>query len=523
MDFTATKGAGYLSGESGMKAWYSSSDHKKVGLLFLVWIAAALLLGTIFGLFMIIKSIGGRGLEPRFMFQMMTYYRLFLFFLFLVPAIPAVLGHFLLPLQLGARNLALPGLARWSLRFYAAGFVLVLLSIVFGPIATGWTMASLLSATDPGAFGLVALGLFCLAVSWFMIGVNIIVTVHDRRAPGMGFFDLPIFSWSLYLGAYQLVVTGAVFGIVILYLAAARVAGKGLFGPDTDPLLWSRYFWFVASPAAICSLLPAVGAVSEIIAGVSRRAVAGYRLTVGAMIALLGLSFATYGLQLAGLGQDPTATMVFSFLGALMTVPVALIALSLLVTLYRGAIGDDSSVVYVFAFMLQAGIVCMMGLALVSPGLGSYLGLTMFASTQWDYLIWGGVLAALLAGLHYWWPLMTGRHLNQEVARIGGVLYIIGVNLALLPQIILGTRGVASDMGAFEPGPTGVSELSALGWLFVYSGVGVAVANLASAMWSGEQAAVNPWRASTLEWQAGSPPPAENFDTLPQAGPPYGS
>ena len=180
---------------------------------------------------MIIKSIGGRGLEPRFMFQMMTYHRLFLFFLFLVPAIPAVLGHFLLPLQLGARNLALPGLARWSLSFYAAGFVLVLLSIVFGPIATGWTMASLLSATDPGAFGLVALGLFCLAVSWFMIGVNIIVTVHDRRAPGMGFFDLPIFSWSLYLGAYQLVVTGAVFGIVILYLAAARVAGKGLFGP----------------------------------------------------------------------------------------------------------------------------------------------------------------------------------------------------------------------------------------------------------------------------------------------------
>jgi cytochrome c oxidase subunit 1 len=521
MNLSATPAAGYLSGQGGMKAWYSSRDHKKVGLLFLVWTSSALLLGAIFGLFMVIKSIGGRGLEPRFMFEMLTYHRLFLFFLFLVPALPAVLGHFLLPLQLGARNMALPGLSVWSLRSYATGLVLVLLSIFFGPIATGWTLASPLSVAEPGAFGLVALGLFFMAVSWFMVGVNIIVTVHDRRAPGMGFFDMPIFSWSLYLSAYQLVVAGAVFGIVILYLAIARSAGKGLFGPDTDPLLWSRYFWFVASPAAVCSLLPAVGAVSEVIAGISRKGVAGYRMVVGAMIALLGLSFTTYGVQMAGLGQDPTSTLVFSFLGTLAALPAALIAYSLLATLYQGAISGESPAVFVFAFLLQAGIACMMGLVLASPGLGSYLGMTMFASTQYDYLIWGGVLTALMAGLHYWWPLMTGRVLNQEVAKIGAILYVIGVNMALLPQIFLGTRGVTRDMGAFEPGPTGVSELSALGWLFLYSGLGVVAANLISTMWSGERAPANPWGASTLEWQAGSPPPGENFADDPEAGPPY--
>ncbi|MEN8008447.1 MAG: cbb3-type cytochrome c oxidase subunit I, partial [Candidatus Krumholzibacteriota bacterium] len=440
----------YLAGKGGLVEWFTSRDHKKISLMFLGWTSFAFLLGAIFGLFLIVKSLGGRGLEPRFVFQALTYHRLLLVFLFLVPAVPSILGFFLLPLQLGASNMALPSLSRCSLRFYVIGLILVIASLAGGPVATGWTMASPLVVAESGLFTLVAFGLFFSALSWFFTGVNFMVTVHHHRAPGMGFFDMPILAWALYLTGYLLVAAGAVFGVAILYLTASRYSGEGLFG--ADPMLWKNYFWFVTTPAAFFALLPAAGVISEIIAGISRKPVAGYRMVVGSMITLLGLSFLSWGVNLAGQGQDPVTTLVFQALGILAVVPVALIAYSWLATLYQGAVARESVVVFVFAFMVNAGIAAVMGLFLTSPSVGAYLGTTMFAATRLDYLIWGGALSALLAGLHFWWPKMTGKEYSHEVARIGGILYLIGINLALIPNLILGVRGVTGDMAAFEPG-----------------------------------------------------------------------
>jgi len=504
----------YLSTKSGVGEWFSSTDHKRIGMMFVGWTMAAFLLGGIFGLFPIIKSLGGRGLEPRFIFETTTYHRLLLVFLFLVPAVPSALGFFLLPLQLGARNMALPGLSRCSLRFYVIGLLLVIVSLSVSPIATGWTLASPLSMDDPGALGLVAAGLFFVALSWFLTGVNFMVTVHHRRAPGMGFFDMPVMVWSMYLTGYMLVVVGALFGILIGYLAASRMSGAGLFSDNAG--LWNQYFWFVMTPAAIFALLPAVGVVFEIVAGISRRVVVGYRMVVASMIALLGLSFVTWGVYLSGQGQDPTTTLVFSAFSILTAVPVALLSYSLLATLNQGAIEGNGPDTFVVGFLLHSGIACLLGLFLVSPALGAYLGTTMFATTQLDYLIWGGALFALLAGLHYWWPKMVGVEYSKDVARIGGVLAIIGLNLALVPRLIMGTQGVAQDMVSFIPGPTGLSELSALGWLFLYSGLFVVIGNLLASTWSGTKAAANPWGAATLEWRTLSPPPEENFETAPE-------
>ncbi len=481
--------ASYLATKGGMGEWFSTTDHKKIGLMFLGWTTAAFLLGAIFGLFPIIKSLGGRGLAPRFIFETTTYHRLLLVFLFLVPAIPAALGHFLLPLQLGARNMALPGLSLYSLRFYVIGLILLVVSLAVGPIATGWTLASPLSMNDPGTFGLVAAGLFFVAMSWFMTGVNFMATIHHRRAPGMGFFDMPVMAWSMYLTSYMLVAVGILFAILIAYLAASRMSGAGLF--SDDPGLWNQYFWFVMTPAAFFALLPAVGVVFEIVAGISRRVVVGYRMVVGSMIALLGLSFVTWGVYLAGQGQEATTTLVFSAFSILTAIPVALLTYSLLATMNQGAIDGNGPDTFVVGFLLHGGIACLMGLFLASPALGAYLGTTMFVTTQLDYLIWGGALFALLAGLHYWWPKMTGLEYSKEVARIGGVLSIIGLNLALVPRMIMGTQGVAQDMVSFIPGPTGLSEWSALGWLVVYSGLFIVIGSLLASTWSGKKAAAN--------------------------------
>jgi cytochrome c oxidase subunit 1 len=277
-------------------------------------------------------------------------------------------------------------------------------------------------------------------------------------------------------------------------------------------LLWKNYFWFVMRPAAFFALIPAVGVVSEIIPVLARKPLAGYRTVVGSMIALLGVAFASWGVNLVGQGQDPGLTLVFSAYSLLAAIPVALIAYIWLATIYRGAYASSSTLIFVWGFLFQAGVAVMMGLFLASPAVGAYLGTTMFASTQLDYLIWGAVMTALFAGLHFWWPKMVGRNFNDEVARIGAILFVIGVNLALIPGIILGTRGVPQDMGAFVPGPAGLNELAALGWLVVLAGLGVIVSNLISSLLSKDVAPDNPWGAGTLEWTVPSPPPEDNFE-----------
>ena len=514
---TSPAPSGYLGESTGVGSWFSSLDHKRIAMMFLGWTMGAVLLGIMFSVITLAKSVGGRGLDAGLIFRVLTYQRVFLVFLFLVPALPSVLGYFLLPLQLGARNMALPTLSRCSLRFYVVGLVLTLLSVVIGPVSTGWTLDAGLFATDPGAATLLGAGLFFLAVGWFLTGINFLVTVHYHRAPGMGFFDMPILSWSLYLAGYLLTSSGVIFAVIVLYMMASRAFGGGMFGAGSDTMLWKNYFWFVMRPAAFFALIPAVGVISEIITSLARKPLAGYRILVGSMIALTGLAFVSWGVNLAGQGQDPGLTLVFSAYSLLAALPAALIAYIWLATLYRGAIANTTTLVFVWGFFFQAGIAVLMGLFLASPSVGAYLGTTMFASTQLDYLIWGGVMTALFAGLHYWWPKLVGRNYNDEVARIGAILFVIGVNLALIPGIILGTKGVPQDMGAFVPGPSILNELAALGWLVVVSGMGVIGSNLISTLWSTDGAGENPWDATTLEWTADSPPPSGNFETPPVA------
>ena len=508
----------YLGAPGGFGAWISSVDHKRIALMFLGWTMGALLLGTIFGIVLTVKSLGGRGMDPRFVFEALTYHRMLLVFMFLIPAVPTTLGYFLLPLHLRTTNMIYPAMTRWSLYLYVAGMILLLLSLAIAPVAAGWTMDVPLSLTDPGAFGVLAAGMIFMGMSWFLTGLNIIVTVHYRRAAGMGFFDMSILSWSLYLSGYLLLVAGLVFAIIMVYLWGSRIfGGGGLFGVDSDPLLWKNYFWFVTTPAAFFALIPAVGVVTEVISGLARKAVAGYRLMVGALIALMALGFITWGMNLAGQGQDPAVSMVFAAFGSLIVVPAALILYSWLATLFEGAISDGVPGLFVVAFILHAGIATLMSLFLASPVVGAFLGTTMFATTQLDYLIWGGALSALYAGLHFWWTKLVGLEYHEGVAKFGGILYLVGVNLALIPRMMMGSQGVGADLMAFLPGPTLLSELSALGWLVLFCGSGVIAGNLFTSTWGQRTDEANPWGATSPEWTVSSPPPTGNFEG-PAAG-----
>lgn len=508
---------GYLGGDQGPGAWFSSFDHKKIAMMFLGWIMGMFLLGAIFAVNLKLKS-GAPGADPLFLHRTMTYHGLIMVFMFLVPAIPSVLGYFLLPLQLGATNMALPMFSRCSLRFFGVGSILMALSLAFGPSDAGWTFGTPFSLTSGGAFAVLAFGLFFMALSWAATGINFVVTVHHKRAAGMGFFDMPILSWALYLTGYVLTVCGLLFGIIILYLASAKAGGKGLFAAGGNPLDWQNYFWFVTTPAAFFALIPAIGVVSEVIVGVSRKALSGYRTVVGSLIALLAVGFISWGVHLIGAGQSAEASFTFAALSLLAVVPVALITYSWLATLYRGAIACAAPTTFTVAFLLNGGIGAVLGLFLASLSVGSYLSSTLFATAHVHYVMMGGVMTAFLAGLHFWWPKLTGRLYNQLTGRAGGILYLIGLNLAFFPQIILGAKGVAAGAPSADPALAGLQNISSVGMALLVVSLVVVTMNLVKSLLDGVAAPANPWGATTLEWQAASPPEEGNFAGAPTVG-----
>ncbi len=408
---------GYLGGTTGLGAWLGTRDHKRIAILFLGWSMGVFLLGMLYAVIMKLRAQSGL-VDTHTYHELLTQHGVLMVFLFVVPAIPSILGHFALPLQLGASNMAMPSFSLWSFRFYALGTLCFLVSLFAGPVATGWTFLTPFALSGPGAFTLLAIGLCLAALGWLVTGLNIIVTVHVRRDAGMGFFGMPLFSWGVYLAGYLLAAVGSLFAIIIVYLALSRDFSGGIFGPDSNPLLWQNYFWFVTTPAAFFALLPAVGVISDMIAGIARKAFTGYRIVVGSMIALLGLSFVTWGVRMLGTGLSAENSVVFAALNLLTAIPVALIVYCWLATLHKGAVLCAPPTTFVVAFLLQAGIGTVMGLFLSSLSVGRYLSNTLFVTAQAHYVMMGGVMTALLAGLHWWWPKLTGRMYRTGMGRL---------------------------------------------------------------------------------------------------------
>ncbi|PID79417.1 hypothetical protein CSB20_10375 [bacterium DOLZORAL124_64_63] len=511
----------YLDG-GGLGSWVNSRDHKRIGFMFLGWAMVLFLLGGIEAVYYKLRIGSGAGVDAGTMSRMLTYHGVIMAFLVVVPLIPAALGNFLLPLQLGARNLALPTLARCSLRWYVVGSLLVLVSLMLYPVGTTWQFHNPYTLIDGGSFAFMAFGLFFVAAGWVATGLNFIVTVHQRRAPGMGFFQMPIFSWSLYLTGYVLVFAGMVFGIIILYLAGAVATGRGMFSNGNNPLDWYRYFYFTVTPLVFFSLIPAVGLLTDVIVGISRKGLTGYRVMVVALVMLLTVGFSSWGMHLVGLGEADVVTFAFAIIGLGAIVPLAIITYSWLATMHKGAIACATPTTYVLAFLLNVGVGSVLGLFLSNPSLGHYLNQTIFRTAFVHYLLMGGVITAFLAGLHFWWPKITGRTYNQVWGRLSGILFTVGLNLAFFPQIILGTKGLAPALPVIPVELLALQKFSTLGMDIMLVGLISCAANLVASLSRPRQGTPdNPWRASTLEWRVSSPPTAENFAEIPEGGDPY--
>ncbi|HEX7183875.1 MAG TPA: cytochrome c oxidase subunit I [Thermoanaerobaculia bacterium] len=517
----------YLNAAYGMRSWLLTRDHKRIAILYLISVSVFFALGSLFALLIRLELLTPEGdmVQPDTYNRLFTMHGVVMVFFFLIPAIPAVLGNFLVPLMIGAKDLAFPKLNLASWYVYNLGGIFTLWSIVHGGVDTGWTFYAPLSTQYSNTYVIsAALGVFINGFSTIFTGMNFIVTIHRMRAPGMTWFRLPLFIWSHYATSLIIVLGTPVIAITLLLVAAERLLHLGIFDPRLggDPILFQHLFWFYSHPAVYIMILPAMGVISELVAAFARKRVFGYRFVAFASIAIAVLGFLVWGHHMFLAGQSIYLSTIFSILSMLVAVPSAIKVFNWTATLYEGSISYQTPMLYALGFIGLFTIGGLTGTMIATLGIDVHVHDTYFIVAHFHYIMVGGTIMAYMGGLHYWWPKISGRLYPAFLSRLSALLVFVGFNLTFLPQFVLGYLGMPRRYWSYPPEFQVLNVLSTAGASIL--GVGY-VLPLFYFIWSmryGKRSGDNPWGAIGLEWDTPSPPPTDNFHTIPVVTrPPY--
>lgn len=509
----------YWNATKGIKSWLFTIDHKRIGMMYLVSILTAFFLGGVFAILVRTELltpdqtiVGAKTYN-----QLFTLHGAVMVFLFLVPSIPAALGNFFLPMQLGAKDVAFPKLNLFSLWIYWTGAIFALYSLIAGAVDTGWTFYTPYSLQTDTAVVSMVLAAFILGFSSILTGLNFIVSIHKLRAPGMTWFRMPLLLWALYATSIIQLLATPVLAITLLLIAAERLFGVGIFDPALggDPVLYQHFFWFYSHPAVYIMVVPAFGVISEIVATFTRRPVFGYRFVAFSSLAIAFIGFFVWGHHMFVSGQSEFAGMVFSFLTFFIAIPTAVKIFNWTATLFKGSNWLASPMIYAIIFLIQFTIGGLTGLFLGALSTNVHFHDTYFIVAHFHYVMMGGTVFAFMGGIHYWWPKMTGRMFNEKLAKITAGILFVGFNITFFTQFILGTRGMPRRYYNYLPEFGFLHGFSTIGSYIMAAGFLIMAAYLIKSLISGEKAGANPWGASTLEWQTTSPPPTENFLDTP--------
>ena len=510
----------YLTHEYGVKSWLLTQDHKRIGLLYLAAISFFFFLGGIFATVIRLELLT----PPGDLVSSQTYNKLFtlhgviMVFLFLIPSIPATLGNFLVPLMIGAKDLAFPKLNLLSWYVLMAGGACVLYAMLEGGVDTGWTFYVPFSTSYANTYViLTGVGIFIAGFSSILTGLNFIVTIHRMRAPGLTWFRLPLFIWSIYATSVIQVLGTPVIAVTMLLVAVERGFHLGIFDPALggDPVLFQHLFWFYSHPAVYIMVLPGMGIISEIVSVFSRKKVFGYRFVAFSSVAIAVLGFLVWGHHMFVAGQSVYSSLVFSFLSFFVAVPSAIKVFNWTATLYKGSISYDTPMLYAFGFIGLFTIGGLTGTFLAALGFDVHVTDTYFVVAHFHYIMVGGTLMAYLGGLHYWWPKMTGRMYPEGWAKLSALVVFLGFNLTFFPQFIMGYLGMPRRYHAYPEEFQVYHVLSTAGASVLAVGYLIPAVYFIWSLRYGKFASDNPWNASGLEWQTTSPPPPENFDVTP--------
>jgi cytochrome c oxidase subunit 1 len=510
----------YLTHDKGIASWLLTLDHKRIGVMYFCCVIAAFALGGFFALAIRTElwAPGKTIVDADTYNQLFTLHGAVMVFLVIIPGVPAALGNFVLPLHLGAKDVAFPKLNLMSWYMWVTGACFLITSLIISAADTGWTFYTPYSTTTPTAVIPALAGAFVLGFSSIFTGLNFIVTIHKMRAPGLTWFRLPLFVWGLYSTAIMQVLATPVLGITLLMLIVERAFGIGIFDPALggDPVLFQHFFWFYSHPAVYIMVVPAFGVISELIPVFSRKRLFGYSFIALSSVAIAVLSFLVWGHHMFVSGQSVLAGSIFSAITFLIAIPTAIKVLNWISTMYKGAIHLDTPMLYSLMFLWVFTIGGLTGLFLSTMSTDVHLHDTYFVVAHFHYVMMGGAITAFFGGLHYWWPKMFGRMYNEKTGRWGALIVFIGMNLTFFPQFIMGSRGMPRRYYNYIPEFQPFHQASTLGAFILGVGFIMTTVSLIRSLLKKADAPMNPWGSNTLEWTIASPPPYYNFDKIPQ-------
>ncbi|MBX5490283.1 MAG: cytochrome c oxidase subunit I [Chloroflexi bacterium] len=512
--------ASYATVSYGLRSWLLTTDHKRIAILYMISITVLFVIGGLAATLMRVELLtpGGRLMDDATYNKLFSVHGIIMVFFFLIPSIPTVLGNFLVPLMIGARDLAFPRLNLASWYIFMLGAAFMLWAIFTGGIDTGWTFYTPFSTSSSTTKVVPALlGIFISGFSSILTGLNFIVTIHRMRAPGLTWFRLPLFLWSLYATSVILVLATPVLGMTLVLVALERVLHVGIFDPALggDPLLFQHMFWFYSHPAVYVMILPGMGVTSELIAAFTHRQVFGYRFVALASVAIAVLGFLVWGHHMFVAGMSVHAALIFSILSYLVAIPSAIKVFNWTASLHRGAISLDTPLLYALGFVGLFTIGGLTGLFLAALAIDVHVTDTYFVIAHFHYIMVGGMVMAYLGGLHYWWPKITGRLYPEIWGKLAALTVFLGFNLTFFPQYIMGYLGMPRRYHVYPAEFQVFHVLSTAGASILAVGYLLPLVYFLLSLWHGQQATANPWGATGLEWQTSSPPPPHNFVDRP--------
>jgi cytochrome c oxidase subunit I len=511
----------FLDVDHTVLSWLGTTDHKRIAILYAVSITIFFFIGGVaIGLVRLeLISPNGLFLTSDEYNRLFTLHGIIMVWFFLVPSIPATMGNFLLPLMIGAEDVAFPRLNLISWYLYVVGAAFTVYVLISGGVDTGWTFYPPFSSEySHSNVVAAAAGVFVVGFSSIATGVNFLTTIHMLRAPGMTWFRLPLFVWSLYTVSLVMVLATPVLAMSLLLISAERLFGLPIFDAahGGDPILFQHLFWFYSHPAVYIMILPAMGVVSEVFACFSRKRVFGYAFMVYALFSIAVIGFMVWGHHMFVAGQSPMANLIFSFLSFIVAVPSAIKVFNWLATMYKGQIGFEAPMVYALGFLGLFTIGGLTGLFLASVPIDIATTDSYFVIAHFHTIMVGGTVSAYMAGIHYWWPKVTGRLYNEFWAQFAAITMFLGFNVTFLPQFIMGWEGMPRRYHIYPAVFQDWHVISSGGALILAVAYIMPFIYLSLSLKYGERAGDNPWHATGLEWQTSSPPPKRNFVRPPR-------